>query len=187
MVPAVRMSEHEPRLTASESTITSLPSSDVRAEQIVPESRPTTITAATTPETTRHSLLGWTHATMTATSIAAAQARPGRPVAEVEPGCSAAKEAIHASDRTHSTDTEPAQRATVPRTPCDAIAIAPPMVASAAAGIVTTLNGAASHEIDPAWCRAIGVLTLQATRDAHTDAIMAESTISRSSGTRPFG
>ncbi len=185
VVPGVRMSEHEPRLTAIESTITSLPSKDVRAEQMVPESKPATITAATAPANQRHRRLGLIHATTIATSIAAAHVMPGRPVAEVEFGCSAATDAIHASDRTHSTETDPAHIAAVPRTPCVAIAIAPPMVASAAAGIVTTLSGAASHEIDPAWCRAIGVLTLQATSDAHTDPIMAETAISGSSGTRP--
>lgn len=86
VVSAVRTSEHEPRLTASESTITSSPSKDVCAEQMVPESKPATITADTAPANQRQRRLGWIHATTTATSIAAAHAMPGRPVAEVEPG-----------------------------------------------------------------------------------------------------
>lgn len=182
-VRSERMTVQDPRPTASESTTTSPGRMAVAAEHGAPETMDAAIATPIAAHDHRQARRGWIQATTTATRSAAHHHHPTRPVAATAPGASAAACAIHASERTHSTATEPNSRPASPTNGRVAMESAPPIVAIAAAGMVTTLSGAASHEMLPACRSAIGVLTLQATSAATMDERSAEIAISGTSGT----
>ena len=74
--------------------------------------------------------------------------------------------AVSASTPALAAAIEPNTPAAVGHAPPSTIEPTPAIVVTAATGIVTTLSGAASTEIDPPCATAIGVLTIHATSDA---------------------
>lgn len=95
----------------------------------------------------------------------------------------ATAEATLARNRAHTAATAPHQSPAVGQTPWIPAAATPPTVASAAAGMVITLSGAASGDNEPPCAMAMGVLTVHATIDAHAEAAMAREPMAIASWT----
>lgn len=105
-----------------------------------------------------------THSATTAASDATTHHSEGRPVHQMDPGTSQDARATQSSDAAQAHAAAPGSSATAALSWPAAMAATPPTVTSAAAGMVSTLIGAAKALANPPCHRAMGVLTVKATR-----------------------
>lgn len=104
-----------------------------------------------------------THSATTAASEATTHHNEGRPVHQMDPGTSQDARATQSSDAAQAHAAAPGRSDATALNWPTAMAATPPTVTSAAAGMVSTLIGAAKALAKPPCHRAMGVLTVKAT------------------------